>query len=123
MSDLLWTRVPGGPTRAMVKRVVGVLFPEPQRAEVLRRLDQYRDNEIPRVQLAILKLSGGDLATLDKWIATAQSDYRDALAYAEFPRQMETNAVYSQEDQDEYRRVVAEDQQQYLDWLHTVGER
>ena len=38
---------------------------------VLGRLDRYRDNEIPRVQLAILKLSAGDLAKLDRWIETA----------------------------------------------------
>jgi hypothetical protein len=35
---------------------------------------------------------------------------------------METDVVDSQEDQDAYRRVIAQDRQQHLDWLHAVGE-
>lgn len=121
-TDLVWTLVPGGPTRAWVERKAAELFPASHGQEALRRLARYGANdsgpEVHRVHLAILKLSEGDLAKLDRWIETAREDYRDALAYAEYPEQMRTGAVFSQPDQEAYRRVLRADRQQYLDWLY-----
>jgi hypothetical protein len=72
--------------------------------------------ESDRVALACLKLSGGDPVKLKAAVNAALLDYRDVLAWAEYPRQMRlgpnapADAVQCarREDAEEYRRWRAE---------------
>lgn len=69
-----------------------------------------------RVQIAILKLSGGDLENLRAYVEIAISDYRDVLAYAEYPEEMSKN-TWKMSDKEEVNRIQERDRQQYIDWL------
>jgi len=62
-----------------------------------------------RVRLAILKLAGGNLQGIKQWVETAKSDYRDALAWAEYPSQMKSTKSDVE--------LQARDLKQYQDWL------
>ena len=83
-------------------------------AEILAPLSTHP--EADRVALACLKLSGGDPVKLKAAVDAALLDYRDVLAWAEYPRQMRlgpnapADAVQRarREDAEEYRRWRAE---------------
>ena len=49
------------------------------------------ERERIRVQLAIIKLSEGDRGQLEEYVSLAKTDYRDVLAYAEYPEEMKTS--------------------------------
>jgi hypothetical protein len=70
--------------------------------------------EPERVVLAILKLSAGDHAQLLQVITGAVSDYRDVLAWAEFPEQMRLGHGA---DRKALRAAQRRDHEQYLRWL------
>src|SRR5207253_11379299 len=77
--------------RDEVVAVVQKTFPESAHARVLELLDTYGvesyERERERVQLAILKLSGGDEERLREFVAVAKRDYRDVLFWAENPEE------------------------------------
>ena len=58
---------------------------------MLELLDSYGvepyEQERERVQLAILKLSGGSEEKLREFVAVAKRDYRDVLFWAEYPEE------------------------------------
>ena len=96
------------------------LFPDPEKRNAAEAaLRQYGtesyENEPTRVRLAVLKISGGDLDLIRKNIATAKQDYRDILAYAEYPRQMGQDSWKLSPAQN--RALVAADRQEYEEWL------
>ena len=76
-------------TRDDVVATVRKTFPESAHARVLELLDTYgvesHERERERVQLAILKLSGGSEEKLREFVAVAKRDYRDVLFWAEHP--------------------------------------
>jgi hypothetical protein len=83
---------PAGPTADDVCAKVRSLFAPEQVAPVIRQLSECVQNapegEKLRVQLAVLKLYDEDPARdLEKWLAATRGDYRDALFWAEYPRQ------------------------------------
>ena len=67
-----------------------------------------------RVQLAILKLSQGDPKKLLYWIDIGKRDYRDMLAFAEYPSQMRAPLKPAP---DLLRKIMKEDRTQYVAWL------
>jgi len=93
------------------------MFPDAgDRAAAERELDRYgaksSHNEVDRVRLAVLKLAGPDLDKLRQFVDSACTDYRDVLAYAEYPEQM------SRPPRDANAGVLQRDRQQYEDWLN-----
>ena len=76
-------------SRDEVVAAIEATFPESSRAGVLELLDSYGvepyEQERERVQLAILKLSGGSEEKLREFVAVAKRDYRDVLFWAEHP--------------------------------------
>ena len=71
-----------------------------------------------RVQLAILKLSEGRGERLPELVRMAKIDYRDVLAYAEYPEEMRTGAVaMGKLSREEARAVRRRDKRQYRKWL------
>jgi len=77
-------------SRDEVVAAIQATFPESARARVLELLDRYGaesyERERERVQLAILKLSGGSEEKLREFLAVAKRDYRDVLFWAEESR-------------------------------------
>ena len=95
-------------------------FPNEDLGKIMDILDLYGKEshvrELERVQIAILKLSGGDLENLRAYVETAKSDFRDVLAYAEFPEEM-SKYNWKMSDKEEVKRIRERDCQQYIDWL------
>lgn len=93
----------------------------PESDELLQVLLQYGgregDRERERVQLAILKLSDGDSVKLRSNVEAALLDYRDVLAWAEYPEQMRSGNTRDNSSMDEYEEMLRRDREQYLQWL------
>jgi hypothetical protein len=64
-----------------------------------------------RIRMACLKLGAGRLDALQEASETAEVDFRDVLAAAEYP------AYLTASDADARRRAIASDWQQLQDWL------
>src|SRR5438874_13047567 len=78
-------------SRDEVIAAIQATIPESSRARVLELPDRYGvesyERERERVQLAILKLSGGTEEKLREFLAVAKRDYRDVLFWAEYPEE------------------------------------
>src|SRR5262249_27214176 len=106
--------------RGLMISKVRECFPEDKAEEVLAILDQYGtesyERERERVQIAILKLANGNLEELLRLIQVAKRDYRDVLAWAEYPEAMRRD-TWSIEDARERERIRERDLRQYVEWL------
>jgi hypothetical protein len=105
-------------TPETVLNKVRQLFPaDAQPADVTALLEEYgiapHERERERVQLAILMLSGGDPDLLLQGVLAAKADYRDVLAWAEFPKQAR---LATEAPADERQRAIAEDAAHYRRW-------
>ena len=69
----------------------------------------------PRVALASLKMADGDLGRLQAALAVAKDDYRDVLAWAEYPEYM--RSVPGPGRPPDVERVIEADWRQYQAWL------
>ena len=111
------------PTRELMLAKLSALFPAEERPGVLAALDAFESDDPhgrARVQLAVLKLSGGRGESIPSLVALAKLDYRDVLSPAEYPRQDELGFVgIDALSQAERQRVVQEDLAQYLAWLRS----
>jgi hypothetical protein len=70
-----------------------------------------------RVQLAALKLANGNVEKLRSNIKSAQGDYRDILAFAEYPEYHKKGFRVSELPADERTRIIESDWRQYEEWL------
>ena len=77
-----------------------------------------RQHRANRVRLAVLKLAGGDFQALRREIDVAKGDYRDVLAYAEYPEYMQKVSPSAELAEDERERIVRADWAQYRAWLN-----
>lgn len=89
----------------------------PDAQELLTQLQGIDGYEPARVQLAILKLSNGDSEKLHDYIQAARLDYRDVLAWAEYPEQMRSGKSRYNTDLDVYEAILKADREQYEAWL------
>lgn len=107
--------------REVVEAKVRSLFPDHDPAEILQVLD----NDVPsfwgleRMQLAVLKLSNGDMDKLGYYIGIARSerDFMKVVNLAEYPE----SSQRATDDRDlfwaDHKREIERDFQQYLNWL------
>jgi hypothetical protein len=98
------------------------LFPDEGSAmTALSLLSEYgieaHELEQERVQLAILKLSEGDLSQLHQAVTAAKVDYRDVLAWAEYPEQTRAGASGADSSPESLCAMRKRDRQQYEQWL------
>ena len=94
-----------------------------EREDILKILDRYGvevdEDSRSRVQLAVLKLSDGDIDKLADLVQIAKKDYRDVLAWAEYPEEMRTSpAEMKALPPKEVRAIRRRDREQYLQWLY-----
>jgi hypothetical protein len=106
-------------TPGLVRLLVERLFPLEERGAVDAIIGRYgsapHEREAVRVRVAALKLSGGKLSELERVIAHAQRDYRDVLAWAEYPEELIQPTWRLPEGQ--VARIRGADRAQYLAWL------
>ena len=111
------------PSRSLVVEKVRQVFPDRDPDEILAVLDDYgredHEGEPARVQLAILKLCDEDgRDDPSSYVAAAKADYRDVLAWAEYPNQMRQSGNL---DDEERERLKSLDEAQYEQWLARKG--
>src|SRR5262249_52152388 len=97
-------------TRADVERIIRREFLPAQYDTVLALLAEY-GREAHRVHLALLKLSAGDVDALQSNLEAAKRDYRDVLAWAEYPayiKDVNTRRL----PPDEQKKVIYKDRAQ-----------
>ena len=108
-------------TRNDVERVVRRDFAPNDVGEALRVLSEYQEGgserEVYRVQLAVLKLAAGSMDELRHHIESAKGDYRDVLAWAEYPLYFQSSFTGDEESAAEEQRVIDADWKQYREWL------
>jgi hypothetical protein len=79
-------------TRQMVHSLAVEQFPRENLTTVMAILDYYGiepyERERERVQIAILKLSAGDVDKLLHYVDAAKQDYRDVLYWTEYADQV-----------------------------------
>jgi hypothetical protein len=110
-------------TAELVDALVARLFRPEVRAEAAALLAQYgtqaHEREEIRVRVAAVKLSDGSLDRLRDLITRAKQDYRDVLAWAEYPEEM--RGLTWRLPAAEQARIRAADRAQYLAWLAAHG--
>jgi hypothetical protein len=95
---------------------IGQVFPDADLADVKRQLDEYAGPERLRVQLAIVKLCDEDRRDSPRhYLDAALEDYRDVLAWAEYPQQLRPD--WFTLSVTERAKVTKADRQQYARWL------
>ena len=103
-------------TRKKILEKVAQLWPKADATEITGMLDGC--GRQARVQLAVLKLCEGDREQLPRWVEAAKRDWRDVIAYAEYPKEMRTGPVELRAMSPEDKRALRErDRAQYLEWL------
>jgi hypothetical protein len=84
-------------------------------------LDDYGEEswqrEPHRVRLAALKLAAGNIDRLRSAIDRAKRDYRDVLAYAEYPGYFNGVPSSGALPPESERQIIDTDWKQYQDWL------
>ena len=105
-----------------VIRIVHRDFPTKQFDAVMSILNEYGTEDwqrgVNRVRLAVLKLADGDLQALRREIDVARSDYRDVLAYAEYPEYMQKVSPSAELAEVEREKIIRADWTQYQSWLN-----
>jgi hypothetical protein len=96
-------------------------WPNTDPQEILDILNAYgtekHETGRERVQLAILKLSGGKRDLLPDLVRMAKTDWRDVLAYAEYPEEMKTGLEMRELPPKEAKAIRQRDKRQYEKWL------
>jgi hypothetical protein len=109
-------------TEKDVIRIVQRDFPTRQLDDVMSILNEYGTKDwqrgLDRVRLAVLKLAGGDFQALRREIDVAKSDYRDVLAYAEYPEYMQKVSPSAGLAGHERDKIIRADWKQYQSWLN-----
>jgi len=110
-------------TPAVVGQLVARIFSLEQQTAASDLLARYgslpHEKEPDRVRVAALKLCQGSLAKLEELINHARRDYRDILAWAEYPEEM--RGATWRLPAPEQTRIRADDRAQYLAWLRERG--
>jgi hypothetical protein len=113
-------------TPALVPILIAKLFSESDQPAATALLAEHAAHanhpEVSRVQVATLKLSDGSIDKLREAIRSANFDYRDVLAWAEYPAQMQGPVTGLSKEQT--TSLVSADHLQYDAWLrkHTDSE-
>ena len=92
-------------------------FPNEDARQILSVLNNSSEKGEDRVLLAVLKLSEGNLEKLHFYLEAAKSDWRDVLAWAEYPEEM-ANDTWKM-NAEKATKIRERDRKQYLDWLNS----
>ena len=106
--------------KTLLERKLEIMFPDDfTRRRVHKILRDYgreaHEREPGRVRLAILKLAGAELRSVEQYTGYAREDYRNILAWAEYPRQAQQ---WVMPDTDAKQEMIEADKAEYEHWLH-----
>ena len=103
---------------------------EAERSEALAGLALYgvaaHEREVPRVRLAIVKLSAGQIDRVKDLVGQAKQDYRDVLMWAESPEEGQslwTTSARTPEQRRELAAIRQRDLEQHARWLTELRRR
>ncbi len=102
-------------------KLVSIFSDLDKRAEAIAVLNSYgkesQEQEPVRVRLAVLKLLGTDpdIEKLAEITRAAKTDFRDVLAWAEYPRQSKHWSAKGTEKE----KLLIADLNEYQEWLNT----
>lgn len=105
--------------KEILSQKLAVMFPNDKHKDQARKiLSEYgtepSEPEPDRVRLAILKLAGANIDCLKETTTGAKRDFRDILAWAEYPNQ---TIARSLPDGHKKEKLIQIDLKQYEDWL------
>jgi len=108
-------------SRKDIMRIVARDYPARKQEEVLEILRQYDgDSEKGkfRVWASLMKISEGEIEQLRENVERAKSDFRDILAYAEYPEYSD-KVGFDDENftKTELKDIIKADWKQYQNWL------
>jgi len=111
---------------SLVPLMARLLFSPPELDRVHGELERYGlepcEREVMRVRLAILKLSAGSFEGLVQNVEAAKRDYRDVLAWAEYPEEFAlppiAQASLTPTELTQREAARRRDREQYLSWLN-----
>ena len=111
--------------QALYPAVLAARFPDRNlRRQVEAILDGYggdgSNHKPTRVRLAVLKLAGRDLEAIKRNVGYALTDYRDVLAWAEYPQAMKKDSWRLPAGSPEKMKLNADDRHQYQVWLDSI---
>jgi len=87
--------------------------------EKLNKVNAESENGKNRIWAAIIKLSKSDIDELQKNVEKANYDFRDVIAYAEYPNlSKEPFAILSVKDKKKKDEIFKKDKDQYIEWLY-----
>lgn len=99
-----------------VQRIIKRDYGENNYNQITSLIDEIEEPEKIRVQVAVLKLGGGDFEKLKYAVQVAKVDYRDVLATAEYPRYFHALDIDQFSDQ-KHNTVIDSDLEDYTSWL------
>lgn len=106
------------PEPAVVQQLVRSVFPSEHHESVLATLERYgkrkHEQEKGRIQLDIIKASGGDHAKVKELVKLAKRDFRDLVIMAESPISFKTHFDSSTHED---RKAQDADLRQFGIWL------
>jgi len=105
-------------TEADIERIIKRDFPLEEQENVPSIIRELEVGEKPRVVLACLKNSGGDIQKLKNNLAEAPGYYREILGEAEYPNYMKKAFHIEKLSDGEKAKIIEKDKNQYLAWLH-----
>jgi hypothetical protein len=101
-------------TEKDVSRIIHRDFPEKDPKIIWSILRKYESDSF-RVYADILKLSHGAIELLKEYTVVAQTDFRDVISYAEYPKQQKNGLLSS--NNDEAKKTREEDWNDYQEWF------
>jgi hypothetical protein len=84
-----------------------------------RARDVLADVDLPRVQLAAIKLSDGDIGSLERYVLLAHIDWRDVVGPAESRQYLAAGSAAR--DRPDVDDLVESDRIAYERWLESSG--
>ena len=108
------------PTLETVRKKIRIIFPDKKETDILACLENYGIESYEkgryRIYLAILKLcEEKNIPDPTYYVKAAKQDFRDVLAWAEYPNQMKFGPTT---DPVKTAELVKKDQKQYESWLN-----
>src|SRR5262249_46195313 len=100
------------------ERIIQRDFSQDEHEEIHGLIRPLEVREKPRVVLACLKNSGGDLTKLKYYLAEASGYYREHIGEAEYPNYIKKRFRIDGLSEAEKSAIFEKDKNQYLTWLH-----
>ncbi len=105
-----------------VERVIKRDWPLEEQEVIRTIIRQVEVREKPRVILACLKASNGDILKLKGNLAEAAGYYREIIGEAEYPNYMKKAFRMEKLSEAEKSTIIERDKNQYLAWLYRTNE-